>query len=92
MASTVIAGRTIRDTSLLARGWTALTVTARRYGPGVGRWLARTGTRIRQLVLYLGGFGSLVYAAFLLSAVLGFVALGVALLLLEALSGPGDGR
>lgn len=49
---------------------------------------------LRTVVLTLGGFGALTAGAFLWSSVAGFVVLGVALLIIEALTGPerpGDG-
>lgn len=45
----------------------------------------------RTGILTVGGLGSLSLAAFLVHIVAGFVALGVALLLLEALTGPEKG-
>lgn len=73
-----------RGETVLGRAW-AYTV---RQAPGMGRWLARTGRRYRQLLLYVAGLGSLVWAAFLWAAIAGFVALGVSLLVLEWLSAP----
>jgi hypothetical protein len=52
---------------------------------------------VRTALLTVLGFGSLCLAAFLLNVVAGFVAVGIALLLIEALTGdhpgiPGRGQ
>lgn len=49
-------------------------------------------TALRTVVLTLGGFGALIAGAFLLHVVAGFLALGLSLLAIEALTGPERGE
>jgi hypothetical protein len=57
-------------------------------------WAARTlptWSRVRTSVMALAGFGFLDYAAWQLNPIGGCAAVGVSLLILEALSGDGKG-
>lgn len=71
-----------RDATILGR----LLVAARVHAPGVGRWLARSGRRLRTAVLTVSGLGSITAAAWAIAVPLGLVTLGVSLLLLEHLT------
>lgn len=83
MAATTLHART-RDETVAGRALAA----ARAHGPGVLTALGRLAGRARRLLLTLGALVCLVYAAFLLSVVLGFATAGVALLWLEWLTTP----
>lgn len=73
---------TIRQGSILARLWAGAAVAI----PAIGRWLGRTADRARQLALYVGGFGSICYAAWQIAEPAGWATFGVSCLLLEALT------
>lgn len=83
MAATTLHVRT-RDETLAGRALAA----ARTHGPPLLVLLGRLAGRARRLLLTLGALLCLVYAAFLIGLVLGFVASGVALLWLEYLTTP----
>lgn len=75
-----------RDATVLGR----LLGAARAAAPGVGRWLARSGRRVRTAALTVGGLGSISAAAWAVAVPLGLVAVGVSLLLVEYLSTPSE--
>lgn len=83
--STYPVTRTRRDT-VLGRLWTAVGVAV----PAVGRWVAATAPRARQVVLYASGLGLVTAAAFTITTTIGLAAAGVSCLLFEWLSTPDD--
>lgn len=80
--STIPVPLTIRQGSVLARVWAVLAVAV----PAIGRWLTKTATRVRQLALYAGAFGSVCYAAWQTAEPLGWLAIGISLFLAEGLT------
>lgn len=75
---------------------------ARRRAPGrvsllmmLVAWVARVlpaWPRVRTAVMQIGGFAAITFGVWSASHVWGYVAAGVSLLVLEALSGSGDSR
>jgi hypothetical protein len=85
MATTPLVLRSYRQ-SVLARAG-ALAVA---HGPAVGRWARRAARKARTTVLQVGGLGAITAAAWIVAVPLGLFVGGLALLLLEPLTGDVD--
>jgi hypothetical protein len=83
MASTPLVLRSYRQ-SVLAKAGGAVG----RHAPAVGSWLARAGRRLRTAAFQVAGFGAITLAAWEVARPLGLLTGGVALLVLEPLTGP----
>lgn len=80
---------TVRQGSVLARLWSAVTVVA----PKMGGWLHDLLDTFRQPVLYLGAGSSICYAAWQVAQPLGWFLIGLTLLLVEGMtSKPTEGH
>ncbi len=79
--STVELTRT-RQQTILGR----LAANVRHAAPGWGRWLSRTATRARRLVLHVTGLGAISAAGWEVARPLGLLLAGLSLLTLDYLT------